>query len=210
MSGYHLKYLDRAAYIASVEKIQDLKTSKFADMSLRWWDKHFSWKPYGCVVLCDQDEKHLCYMFYKIDSYKQYLTIHNIFTPLQLRRHGYAYELLKIIFALGVSLYVSRFKLICISRSLDFYLSIGFVYWGVNCVGDYYCDLPLPKDGLDGLKKMVAGSSVETLIGKNKAIINKRVSENHKQLSVQQSIIYEADKEKMGSRYMLGDLLQQL
>lgn len=58
-----------------------------------------------------------------------------------------------------------RFRVTSVSKALDFYLPLGFVYWGVNSIGDYYCDLPLPADGLEGLAGMVEDSDILTLIG---------------------------------------------
>ncbi|MFA6195631.1 MAG: hypothetical protein WC656_03190 [Sulfurimonas sp.] len=204
---FHLQNLNRAAYITSIATIADTKTLKFANMSLDWWDKHFSWEAHGCVALSDSQNMHLCYIFYKIDRYKMYLSIHNIFTPLCERRKGYAHELLKMVFNIAILGHVSRFKITSISQSLDFYLALGFVYWGVNSVGDYYCDLPLPINGLDTLHSMISTSDDFTLIGKSIEAINKKVDGNSLILSEKQQLIYDSDKIKMGRSYMLENLL---
>lgn len=204
---FHLVNLNRAAYITSIEAISDTKTLKFANMSLDWWDTHFSWEVHGCVALSDSENMHLCYIFYKIDRYRMYLSIHNIFTPLCERRKGYAHELLKMIFDIAILGHVSRFRITSISKSLDFYLALGFVYWGVNSVGDYYCDLPIPINGLDTLSTMINTSNDFTLIGKSIETINKKVHGNSLTLSAMQQLIYESDKIKMGRNYMLENLL---
>ncbi|MFA6138860.1 MAG: hypothetical protein WC667_12375 [Sulfurimonas sp.] len=205
---YHLVNLNRNAYIDSITTIADPRTLKFANMSLDWWDKHFSWEVQGCVALCDSENMHLCYIFYKIDRYRMYLTIHNIFTPLCERRKGYAHELLKMVFDIAILGHVSRFKITSISNSLDFYLALGFVYWGVNSVGDYYCDLPIPIHGLDTLNNMVSSSDDFTLIGKSIEAINKKVHGYNFTLTAAQQPIYDSDKIKMGSRYMSENLLR--
>jgi len=204
----HLEKLNRSAYITSIATIADLKTVKFANMSLDWWDKHSLWHSHACVALCDVDNTHLCYIFYKIDRYKMYLSIHNIFTPLSQRRKGYAHELLKMIFDVAILGNVSRFKITSISTSLDFYLALGFVYWGVNSVEDYYCDLPIPLDGLNTLQTMVNNSNYSSLVGKNSEAIYKKVNGNNLTLSALQLLIYESDKLKMGENYMLQNLLK--
>ena len=202
MSLYHLKHLDRNAYIVSVATIQDQRTVKFANMSLAWWDDHFIWHRQGCVVLCDAQQNHLCYVFYKIDRYREYINVHNIFTPLIERRKGYAYALLSMVFDHALEQNVKRFKLTSISKSLDFYLALGFVYWGVNSVGDYYCDLPLPSKGLGNLDAMVQNSSMLELMGKAASVIHKKIDGNASRLSPQQNLIYENDLGKMGESYM--------
>jgi len=210
MSQYHLTYLNRNQYLTSTATIEDIGSINFADMSLKWWDKKFGWYQKGCVVLSDEKNKHLCYLFYKIDRYNNYLTIHNIFTPDNQRRHGYAQELMLLIFNIAATKQVKRFRLTCISNSLDFYLSLGFVYWGVNSVGDFYCDLPMPKKGLLGVTQMVKESSLKVLIGKSSDIISKKISNNSKHLTQAQSIKYDKDVIKLNLSYLQENFLNTL
>lgn len=207
MPKLHLASLDRNDYIASINTIDDERSIRFATMSMKWWDRHFSWRAQGCTVLCDEEENHLCYLFYKIDRYNRYLTIHNIFTPLAGRRKGYAQMLLTMVFDLAIARDVKRFKLDSISRSLDFYLALGVVYWGVNSVGDYHCDLPMPTDGLDTLDAMVKRSDMKTLVGGSLEKIYAKVNGNDTSLSCEQALTLDNDKLKMRSSYMCKALL---
>ena len=209
MSAYRITYLDRKHYRESVAEISDLPTRRFAEMSMKWWDRHFSWSAQGCAVLCNEKKEHLCYLFFKIDRYRDYVTFHNIFTPLAKRRHGYARMLLGMVFTLAVTEHVRRFRITSVSKSLDFYLPLGFAYWGVNSVGDYYCDLPLPAKGLEGLDAMVRQADTETLVGNAGEAIHKKIDGNETRLSTEQSGIYEKDVTKMGRHY-LHDALHDL
>lgn len=204
---FHLIYLDRNDYITSIESIADHRTLKFANMSLDWWDKKLGWYAKGCVALCDEENNHLSYIFYYIDRYNEYITIHNIFTPLVMRRKGYACILLALIFDLAVSQKVSRFRLTSISNSLDFYLYLGFVYWGVNSVGDYYCDLPMPFDGLSGVDFMTQNTDITTLIGRSFNKIYAKIENNSTNLSLSQTVIYDRDLLKMGNHYLQAAML---
>ena len=206
---FHLQNLDRKAYINSIATIADARTLKFANMSLAWWDEHFNWAAHGCVVLCDADKNHLSYIFYRIDRYKMYLNIQNIFTPLCERRKGYAQQLLSMVFDLAVLGDVSRFKLTSISNSLDFYLSLGFIYWGVNSVGDYYCDLPIPLDGLDGIALMTETKSNLFLLGCKTEPIFEKTKKHNTLLSIAQTLIYDKDLLKMQKSYRLEKLLEE-
>ena len=206
MSSYHLVRLNRQAYIDSTAKISDEKTLRFSKMSLQWWDSHFFWQRHGCMVLADDKENHLCYVFYKIDRYRQYLSIHNIFTPLIMRRKGYAHELLKMVFEIAVAQKVGRFRLTSISTSLDFYLSLGFIYWGINSVGDYYCDLPVPAKGLGGLQVMTDTLGNGSLIGESLGNIFKKVQNSDTKLGPIQTRQYEEDKLKMNENYRFKPL----
>ena len=206
MPDYRLIHLDRNAYKASVAKIADPRTRGFAKLSLEWWDRHFSWRVHGCVVLADETGGHLCYIFYKIDRYGEYLTIHNIFTPLALRRRGYAHALLKIVFDRAHDKHVRRFRLASVSQSLDFYLSLGFVYWGLNSVGDYYCDLPIPADGLEGVEAMVRRNDSSGLLGERFDSVYAKIYGNETRLETTEQQRYEADKRKMHGSYRLETL----
>lgn len=209
MPSYHLEHLSRDNYISSLETIKDPRTLKFANMSLDWWDKQYGWYTQeGCIALSDEENTHLSYIFFKIDRYKEYITVHNIFTQYSMRRNGYAHELLKMVFDFAIAKHVKRFKITSISNSLDFYLSMGFIYWGVNSVGDYYCDLPMPFDGLDGVEFMIESSDNTTLIGKKFETIYAKVVNNETNLSDSKTVTYKNDVVKMGRSYMLNELLQ--
>jgi hypothetical protein len=78
-----------------------------------------------------------------------------------------------LIFDLAITKDVKRFRLTSVSTSLDFYLSRGLVYWGVNSVGDFYCELPISEDGLTGLKERIRRLSVMELIDTEFATITR-------------------------------------
>lgn len=202
MSSYHLESLNRDAYIASTALIQDAESIRFADQSLAWWDRHFSWNAQGCSVLCDEENNHLCYLFYKIDRYGQYITLYNLFTPLISQRKGHATQILHLIIDQALEKHVRRITFSSVSTSLDFYAMLGFIYWGINDIGDYYCNLPLPKNGLDGMKSMIQESDLETLIGSNLEKINAKIEGNEVLLTPAQILVYNADLVKLGNKYV--------
>jgi len=206
MSGFHLINLDRKAYIASIASIKDPKTIRFADQSLAWWDRHFSWKAQGCMVLCNEYNEHLCYLFSKIDRYSEYLTIYNLFTPLAQRHRGYARELLSLIITDALKHHVRRITFSSVSESLNFYSLLGFTYWGINDIGDYYCNLPLPKEGLEGIGNMVQENSTEALIGDNIEKIYSKVHGNESHLSPERMILHNQDIDKLGESYLYDEL----
>lgn len=206
MPETHLEHLDRDAYIASIASITDPRSAGFARQALKWWDRNFSWKAQGCVALADDAGTHLCYIFYKIDRYRRYMVIHNIFTPLAERRKGYGELLLKKVFALAAEREVDRFKLSSVPQSLDFYLALGFSYWGLTGSGDYYCDLPVPRQGLNDLGAMVRRNDTRTLTGGRSETIYEKIRGNVAALSEDGRQLFEEDRAKMGSRFMLEEL----
>ena len=194
--------VNRKEYLESISEIADEKSRGFADMALRWWDRHYSWNAHGSVILTDEAGRHLCYLFYKIDRYGEYLTIHNLLTPLCHRRRGYAHLLLEWVFEQALQNHVKRFKAICVPQSLDFYLSLGFCYWGLTATHDYYCNLPLPLSGLNGVKAMVDAGSVKTLGGTALAAIYEKVDLNDVGLDTLQQGIHDKGLKKLQSAYM--------
>ena len=206
MSAYHLESLNRDAYIASTALIQDKESIRFAKQSLAWWDRHFSWNAQGCAVLCDEENNHLCYLFSKVDRYSQYITLYNLFTPLISQRKGHATQILRLILDQALEKHVRRITFSSVSTSLDFYTLLGFIYWGINDIGDYYCNLPLPKRGLDGMLAMIQENDLETLIGSNMAKINAKIEGNEHLLTSTQILIYDADILKLGKKYVREEL----
>jgi hypothetical protein len=125
-----------------------------------------------------------------------------------MRRQGYAHILMDMIFHLALSQKVTRFRLTSISKSLDFYLSLGFVYWGVNSVGDFYCDLPMPKDGLEGVKVMTETFTSSELMGKKMEIIYKKIQEHSSHLTQKQTLLYNTDVIKLNKSYLQNSFLE--
>ncbi len=193
--------LSRNDYTDSIATISDSKSRRFGEKSLEWWDRHFSWKKNKCLVLVDAEEQHLAYLFGINDRYMQYLTIHNLFTPLVHRKQGNARELLTQQFEMSLVKNVKRFKLCAVPQALKFYDKLGFIYWGINTAGDYYCDLPLPKDGLKGVNMMVQNSTNEELIGNKIQTIQKRTQQNGECLTDAETKQFTADKKWLGKKY---------
>jgi len=151
-------------------------------------------------VLVNEEDTHLCYLFSKIDRYSEYLTVYNLFTPLDERRRGYAHKLLHLIINRAKKHHVKRINFSSVSDSLDFYLELGFVFWGVNNIGDYYCDLPIPTQGLDGFEEMIQTDTLETLIGRNIEKIYAKVHGNAINFTPKQLVRYENDRIKLLSK----------
>ncbi|HHD77297.1 MAG TPA: N-acetyltransferase [Campylobacteraceae bacterium] len=193
--------LSRNDYTDSIAAVDDPKSRRFAEQSLAWWDKHFNWKKHKCLVLVDEKEQHLAYLFAMNDRYLQYLTIHNLFTPLTHRYQGHATLLLAEQFQMSIVKNVKRFKLCVVPQALKFYDKFGFIYWGINTAGDYYCDLPLPLSGLSGVDAMVQKSSDKELIGNKIETIQNRTRQNGANLNDSATQQFTADKKWLGKRY---------
>ena len=202
---YTLVGLSKKEYIASVANIEDKATRDFAQISLEWWNLHFSWRTHGCVALRDVRGVELSYIFYKIDRYCQNLNIHTLFTPQIHRDKGYARETLRLVFQRALAKSVSRFHLSCVSSSLAFYLPLGFVFWGLNSQKDYYCNMPLPQEGLASL--IHNSDTTKELIADQQSLITHKIDQNHEELTQIQTDLYEKDKKFLGDSYRLREFL---
>lgn len=202
----NLLSLNRDEYLLSISTIIDAQSKRFAAQALVWWDRHFSWKAQGCSVLTDEEGKHVSYIFFKVDQYSEYLTVYNLFTPLIDRRQGFAYELLDCTIKHALSRYVRRIYFTSVSDSLDFYTSMGFIFWGINDIGDYYCDLPIPKNGLDGFEDMIKASTNSTLLGSKMEKIYSKVFDNEKKLTLNENQIHISNCLKLGDKWIYEPL----
>lgn len=205
---YRVIDVNRKEYLASIAEIADERSRRFADQALNWWDRHYSWNAGGSVILTDDTGQHLCYLFYKTDRYHEYLTIHNILTPHCYRRHGYAFILLHWVFEQALHEHVRRFKATCVPQALEFYLSLGFSFWGLTSTKDYYCNLPIPATGLDGLKEMISKSTTRSLAGKALESIYDKVVDNNIGLNTDQQRIHDRGITTLEGAYMQGELME--
>lgn len=195
-----IKTIGRDEYIASIRLFQDSESCRFANQALAWWDRHFSWRAQGCDVLVGPSDEPLSYIFSKVDRYSEYLTVYNLFTPLGKQRNGYAHELLRLTMENARERHVRRITFSSVSASLDFYLDMGFIFWGINDIGDYHCDLPIPKEGLAGMEKMTKNGDLKILIGQQIEKIYAKVSNNEIRLTPPQLLRYKKDRLKLGSK----------
>ncbi|MCX6074878.1 MAG: hypothetical protein NTY39_11195 [Campylobacterales bacterium] len=198
--------INRDEYITSISTITDQESRRFANQALVWWDRHFSWNVQGCNVLTDDNNIHVCYLFGKIDRYSEYLTIYNLFTPLIEQRQGYAHELLGSVIEDALKRYTRRITFSSVSDSLDFYTGLGFIFWGINTIGDYHCDLPIPKEGLNGFSEMTQTVRLKVLLGEKIEKIYAKVNDNEKRLSEREQFRLNADRIKLARKWNFEEL----
>lgn len=193
--------LTRNEYIDSISVITDQESRRFADQALTWWDRHFSWKAQGCHVLTDENGVHVCYLFATIDQYSEYLTVYNLFTPSINQRQGHARELFGLVVDDALKRYVRRITFSSVSDSLDFYTTLGFLFWGINNIGNYHCDLPIPKDGLNGFVHMTKTIKSKVLLGDKIEKIFGKVHDNERKLTEKQYFRLNTDRIKLKKQW---------
>ncbi len=204
--------LNHADYQQSVSRIGDEATRNFASQSETWWNRHFSWKSHGCRVLVNSLGEHLSYLFYNVDRYREYMTIHNVFTPEKYRRKGHALHLLDRVFNYQAGREVQRFHLSATPEALGFYAQFPLIYWGVDEIGNYHCDLPLPQNGIGGLSDMIDLQENRELLGNHEAEIFNKVSQNGNHFSPESLHIMEESNSFLGESFRhqaLCDILSQ-
>jgi predicted GNAT family acetyltransferase len=194
-------HLDHDQYTESIAAIDDEATYRFALQAQTWWSRHYSWKQDGCRVLTDNDGTHLAYLFYKVDRYRDCLTLHNLFTPKIHRNRGFALAMLKETFLQQAEREVKRFRMSCTPESLGFYARLALIYWGVDSVGNYHCDLPLPKRGIAGIADMVQTRTDRTLLGTHAASIYKKVMADGAGFEAEKMQQFRIDRRKLAGTY---------
>jgi hypothetical protein len=200
------KNLNREQYIASVEAIEHLPSQEFAQQSLNWWDKYFSWKKFPCLCLEDEG-KDVCYLFYHISKNNQYLTIHNILTPFHSRFNGYAKKLLTLLFNdILLRADIERVKMYCVSSSLKFYMNLGIDFWGVNRLGQYYTDFPMPDSSIKEIKELMYYEDLSQISDKNRNAIYDKLYENGSQFEGKEKVRFQEALELLQERYRFKEL----
>ncbi len=193
--------LDRDEYLCSVKKIGDFDTLKFSKQALDWWDDYYSWKNFPPIAL-SIDGINKAYLFYSVSKDSRYLTIHNLFTPKAFRHEGFAFKLLSELFRIQSKTDIERFKMFCVSSSLDFYNSLGLKYWGVNDLNQYYCDFKMPQKSISEITQIVKDSSIDELTDTEYEKIYTKLQNNGEEFDVKQTDIYNDVVKSLGNNYM--------
>jgi len=202
----HTQTLNRQAYLDSVIQMDHFATLKFAKEALDWWDTYYSWSRDPCLVLYNEQKEVVCYLFYHISKKREYLTIHNIFTPFPHRYHGYAKEMLHILFDTLESNTIERVKLYAVSSSISFYMKLGLDFWGVNEIGQYYSDFPMPKNIAD-IAHQMHHPHLETLSSKRLQEIYLKLQKNGGDFKESELAIFNQSKDIMQERYRFGEFV---
>lgn len=198
--------LNRDSYINLANCIDDTKSSNFAKESLELWDNYYSWKKYPPLCLISQN-KALCFLFYSLTRNGEYLIIHRVLTPYEFRKKGYAKELMSYLFYEYAKTDVKRFRMSCVSSSIDFYNKLGLNYWGVNIKGQYYCDFKIPKKDILEIPSIVKESSVDEFSIKRLNIIQEKLKLNGSAFNKENEIIHNRCLDLMGKRYRYNEIL---
>ncbi len=170
-----------------------------------WWDDYYSWSRFPPLCMRENDED-ICYLFYEVSKNGEYLTIHNVLTPKVHRGKGYAFALLEHLFLTLAPENIKRFKLLCVSSSIDFYNKLGMNYWGVNHLGQYYCDFKMPRSSLLEIPKIVEDTNVTEFTDENLLKIYEKVRLNGKEFDAKDKKIHDDCLKKMGKRYIFEKL----
>lgn len=193
--------LNREEYLISVKKIADFKSLCFSKEALEWWDNYYSWEKFPPLCLLDDKEKHVCYLFYNISNDNEYLTIHNLLTPNTHRSYGYAYKLLKYLFSHVSNNKIRRFKMNCVSSSLDFYNKLGLEYWGINDLSQYYCDYKMPLLDISEIPQIVKDSNLSEISDERIMQIYEKFKNNSRKVEEKMADKFEELKEKLEGKY---------
>lgn len=206
----HIIELTRDEFLESAQTIEDYDSLTFSKHCLDWWDSYFSWTKFPPLCLVDAQDEHVCYLFYNISKDNQYLTIHNLLTPKASRYNGYAKMLLSHLFEKVANLHIERFKMYCVSSSLLFYNTLGLEYWGVNDIGQYYCDYKMPEKNIDEIPQIVADASLDEIDDKTILAIYEKLKNNGAEFDDKQYAIYEDIVGKLQDRYHFEELCERV
>lgn len=206
----HVIELTRDQFLESAQTIEDFDSLTFSKHCMDWWDNYFSWTKFPPLCLVDEEEEHVCYLFYNISKNNQYLTIHNLLTPKANRYNGYAKMLLTHLFEKVADQHIERFKMYCVSSSLFFYNKLGLEYWGINDLGQYYCDFKMPKKSIDEIPEIVANASLDEIDDAGILAIYEKLKNNGSELGDKRWEVYEDILDKFQDRYHFDKLCERV
>lgn len=204
------KFLDRAEYLDSVTKMNHFESLKFAKQSLLWWDQYYSWNKSPCLCLEDNGFD-VCYLFYAISKDNRYLTIHNILTPFAFRFQGYAKELLSILIGeILLNAKIERMKMVCVSSSLDFYMSLGIDFWGVTKIGQYYTEFAMPKITIKEIPLLMKNEHLSSLNVQELNMVYEKLEANGSLFNPKEKSIFAKALITLGDSYRYAELCDMI
>lgn len=201
------KFLNREQYLQSVMKMNHFQSLQFAKQSLDRWDEYFSWVKSPCLCLVNDDGLDVCYLFYYVSKDDKYLTIENILTPYPNRFNGYAKKMLTILFnVILLNSKIQRVKMYCVSSSLQFYMNLGIDFWGVNKIGQYYTEFPMPKCDICEIKLLMNNEHFQTVSQDYINLIYNKLKENGSLFDIKEKKIFNKSLLLLQERYRFKEL----
>ncbi|MEA3352713.1 MAG: hypothetical protein U9Q33_02705 [Campylobacterota bacterium] len=201
-----IKNLNREQYLKSTSTIKHITSKEFSQQAYRYCNDYISWEDFPCLCL-EENGKDVCYLFYHISKDKRYLTIDNILTPFEHRYKGYAKYLLTFLFnKFSRGSVIQRVKMFCVSSSLEFYMKLGIDFWGVNKLGQYYTEFPIPKNGIDEIRTLMKNETLKTLYNRELKAIYKKLELNGDSFDKKETLVFNRSLKLMGERYRFKEL----
>lgn len=202
----NIKTLNKDQYIKSTSSITHTASKEFASQAFKYCNDFIDWDQFPCLCLENFGED-VCYLFYHLSKDKRYLTIDNILTPFNHRNNGYAKYLITFLlkkFSKGSI--IERVKMFCVSSSLEFYMKLGIDFWGVNKLGQYYTEFPLPKNGIDEIDVLMKKENLSTLYKRELKVIYKKLELNGSEFNEKERKIFNRSLKLLGKRYRFKEL----
>jgi hypothetical protein len=206
----HTKNLNREQYLHSTSTINHNQSIEFAAQALEHWDNYFSWNDLPCICL-EENGQDVCYLFYHLSKDKRYLTIDNILTPYEHRYNGYAKYMLAFLFRkFSQGSLIQRVKMFCVSSSLEFYMKLGIDFWGVNRLGQYYTEFPMPRNGIGEIEVLMKDETLSTLYNRELKVIYEKLKLNGDSFDEKEALVFQRSLKLLGKRYRFKELYDRV
>lgn len=201
-----IKNLSPEQYLQLTSKITHTGSKEFAFQAYEYCNKFIKWDKFPCISL-EVDNIVVCYLFYHLSKDKRYLSIDNILTDFEYRHNGYAKYMLSFLFKkFSKGSITQRVKMYCVSSSLEFYMKLGVDFWGVNHIGQYYTEFPIPKNGIDEIKTLMKNETLSTLYKREVQSIYKKLELNGRSFNKKEKEVFDNSLKLLKNRYRFKEL----
>ena len=201
-----IKHLNPEQYLQSTSSITHIGSKEFATQAYEYCNNFIKWEEFPCISL-EVDNRIVCYLFYHLSKDKRYLSIDNILTDFEYRHNGYAKYLLSFLFKkFSQGSITQRVKMYCVSSSLKFYMKLGVDFWGVNHLGQYYTEFPIPKNGIDEIKTLMKNETLSTLYKRELQSIYKKLKLNGSSFNKNEKEVFDNSLKLLKNRYRFKEL----
>lgn len=93
----------------------------------------------------------------------------------------------------------------CVATSVQFYMKLGMDFWGVNTLGQYYTEFPMPKNHINEIPKLMENENLSTLSLEELNILYSKLGENGATFNKKEKDAFENCLLILGRRYRFSE-----
>jgi hypothetical protein len=85
-------------------------------------------------------------------------------------------------------------------------MNLGIDFWGVNRIGQYYTDFPMPDSNIKEIKELMNNEDLTQISTKNRNAIYNKLQDNGSEFNKKEMLIFKKSLTLLKERYRFKEL----